>query len=33
MTAFLEKTPNPATNRINAGCYVFTRRVIDAIPG
>ena len=20
------------TNRINAGCYVFTRSVIDAIP-
>ncbi len=32
VTAFLEKTPNPVTNRINAGCYVFTRRVIDAIP-
>ena len=26
VTAFLEKTPNPVTNRINAGCYVFTRR-------
>jgi mannose-1-phosphate guanylyltransferase len=32
VTAFLEKTPNPVTNRINAGCYVFTRRVIDEIP-
>jgi mannose-1-phosphate guanylyltransferase len=32
VTAFLEKTPNPVTNRINAGCYVFTRRFIDAIP-
>jgi len=32
VTAFLEKTPDPVTNRINAGCYVFTRRVIDAIP-
>ena len=32
VTAFLEKTPNPVTNRINAGCYVFTRRVIDTIP-
>lgn len=32
VTAFLEKTPNPVTNRINAGCYVFTRSVIDAIP-
>ncbi len=33
VTAFLEKTPNPVTNRINAGCYVFRRSVIDAIPG
>lgn len=32
VTAFLEKTPNPVTNRINAGCYVFTRSVIDRIP-
>ncbi|WP_455432452.1 mannose-1-phosphate guanylyltransferase [Thermocatellispora tengchongensis] len=32
VTAFLEKTPNPVTNRINAGCYVFTRSVIDTIP-
>jgi mannose-1-phosphate guanylyltransferase len=32
VTAFLEKTLNPVTNRINAGCYVFTRRVIDGIP-
>jgi mannose-1-phosphate guanylyltransferase len=32
VTAFLEKTPNPVTNRINAGCYVFTRTVIDQIP-
>ncbi|GIH22058.1 GDP-mannose pyrophosphorylase [Acrocarpospora phusangensis] len=30
--AFLEKTPNPVTNRINAGCYVFRRSVIDQIP-
>jgi mannose-1-phosphate guanylyltransferase len=30
--AFLEKTPNPVTNRINAGCYVFRRSVIDGIP-
>ena len=29
---FLEKTPDPPTNRINAGCYVFRRSVIDAIP-
>ncbi|MGW7483379.1 sugar phosphate nucleotidyltransferase [Nonomuraea muscovyensis] len=32
VTAFLEKTSNPVTNRINAGCYVFTRSVIDRIP-
>jgi mannose-1-phosphate guanylyltransferase len=32
VTAFLEKTPNPVTNRINAGCYVFRRRFIDDIP-
>nr|WP_184979163.1 NDP-sugar synthase [Sphaerisporangium rubeum] len=32
VTAFLEKTPNPVTNRINAGCYVFQRAAIDRIP-
>lgn len=32
VTAFLEKTPEPVTNLINAGCYVFRREVIDAIP-
>jgi mannose-1-phosphate guanylyltransferase len=32
VTAFLEKTPDPPTNRINAGCYVFRRGVIDTIP-
>lgn len=32
VTAFLEKARQPITNRINAGCYVFTRRVIDTIP-
>jgi mannose-1-phosphate guanylyltransferase len=32
VTAFLEKTPNPVTNRINAGCYIFRRSVIDQIP-
>ncbi len=29
---FLEKTPEPPTDQINAGCYVFRRCVIDAIP-
>ncbi len=32
VTAFLEKTPHPVTSQINAGCYVFTRRFIDAMP-
>jgi len=32
VTAFLEKTPDPLTNLINAGCYVFRRDVIDSIP-
>ncbi len=32
VTDFLEKSPEPVTNRINAGCYVFRRSVIDAIP-
>jgi mannose-1-phosphate guanylyltransferase len=32
VTAFLEKTPHPVTNQVNAGCYVFTRRCIDAMP-
>jgi mannose-1-phosphate guanylyltransferase len=34
VTAFLEKSPDPVTNRINAGCYIFRRGVIDVIrPG
>ena len=32
VTAFLEKAPDPVTNQVNAGCYVFRRSVIDAIP-
>ena len=32
VTAFLEKTPHPVTNQINAGCYVYARRAIDEIP-
>ncbi|MER7117235.1 NDP-sugar synthase [Saccharomonospora azurea] len=32
VTAFLEKTPNPPTDQINAGCYVFRRSVIEDIP-
>ena len=32
VTAFLEKMENPVTNTINAGCYVFDKSVIEAIP-
>lgn len=32
VTAFLEKDPNPVTDQINAGLYVFTRSMIDSIP-
>ena len=32
VTAFLEKTEDPPTNQINAGCYVFKRSVIESIP-
>jgi mannose-1-phosphate guanylyltransferase len=32
VTAFLEKDPNPVTDQINAGAYVFRREVVDAIP-
>ena len=31
--AFLEKTENPPTDQINAGCYVFRREVIGDDPG
>jgi mannose-1-phosphate guanylyltransferase len=30
--AFLEKSPEPVTDQINAGCYVFRRPVLEAIP-
>jgi mannose-1-phosphate guanylyltransferase len=30
--AFLEKSPEPVTDQINAGCYVFRRPVLDTIP-
>ncbi|WP_255364813.1 sugar phosphate nucleotidyltransferase [Corynebacterium sp. NML140438] len=30
--AFLEKTEDPPTDQINAGCYVFRREVIEQIP-
>jgi mannose-1-phosphate guanylyltransferase len=32
VTAFLEKTPDPVTDQINAGLYVFNRDVVDTIP-
>ena len=32
VTAFLEKTPEPVTDQINAGCYVYRRSAIDEIP-
>jgi len=32
VTAFLEKTENPPTDQINAGCYVFRREVVNEIP-
>jgi mannose-1-phosphate guanylyltransferase len=32
VTAFLEKTENPPTDQINAGCYVFRREVLLGIP-
>ena len=30
--AFLEKTEDPPTDQINAGCYIFKREIIDRIP-
>jgi len=32
VTAFVEKSPEPVSRQVNAGCYVFTRRVVDDIP-
>lgn len=32
VTAFLEKTMDPPTDQINAGCYVFKRSIIEQIP-
>ena len=32
VSAFLEKDPNPVTDQINAGSYVFTRSVVEQIP-
>jgi mannose-1-phosphate guanylyltransferase len=30
--AFVEKSDDPVSNQVNAGCYVFRRRVVDLIP-
>lgn len=30
--AFVEKSDEPVSNQVNAGCYVFRRRVVDTIP-
>jgi mannose-1-phosphate guanylyltransferase len=32
VTGFTEKSDQPVTNQVNAGCYVFRRRVVDLIP-
>jgi mannose-1-phosphate guanylyltransferase len=32
VTGFTEKSSRPVTNQVNAGCYVFRRRVVDLIP-
>lgn len=32
VSAFLEKTQDPPTDQINAGCYVFKREVIERMP-
>lgn len=32
ITSFREKMENPPTNVINAGCYIFNRSAIEAIP-
>lgn len=32
VTEFLEKTEDPPTDQINAGCYVFRRSIIEGIP-
>jgi len=32
VTGFTEKSDHPVTQQVNAGCYVFRRRVVDTIP-
>lgn len=32
VTGFLEKMDEPVSDQVNAGCYIFRRRVVDTIP-
>ncbi len=32
VVAFLEKSPDPVSRQVNAGCYVLSRMTIDSIP-
>jgi mannose-1-phosphate guanylyltransferase len=32
VTAFVEKSDDPVSRQVNAGCYVFRRSVVDGIP-
>lgn len=32
VTGFTEKSEHPVTNQVNAGCYIFRRRVVQQIP-
>lgn len=32
VTGFTEKSEHPVTHQVNAGCYVFRRQVVEAIP-
>jgi mannose-1-phosphate guanylyltransferase len=32
VTGFVEKSEHPVTSQVNAGCYVFRRRVVEEIP-
>jgi mannose-1-phosphate guanylyltransferase len=32
VTAFMEKSPDPVSHQVNAGCYVFRRSVLDTVP-
>ncbi|HLS72801.1 MAG TPA: NDP-sugar synthase, partial [Actinomycetaceae bacterium] len=32
VVAFREKSPEPISDQVNAGCYVFRRSLLDAIP-